>query len=138
MCRKGFVGLSAAVLAMLTGPGAAQVADLRQASCAQFLEMPAAERTQLALWLHGYYAGAAQRSSLDRGKLEEGAGALQQACSQNRAMPLIGIEARAALMGEPNPLAPPPSPPAAPAPQVAPASPAATAPAAPGRPTPLR
>jgi hypothetical protein len=144
MCRKGFWALATAAILGSACPASAQIADLRQASCEQLLGMPAAEQMQLSLWLHGYYAGAAQRSQLDRVKLEDGVAALQQACTANRAMPLIGIEARAALTGEPNPMAPQsPSPgsaqPAQPAaPSIPPAAVTPTLPASPIRPTPLR
>jgi hypothetical protein len=144
MCRNGFRALAAAAILGSAGTASAQVADLRQASCEQLLGMPESERMQLSLWLHGYYAGAAQRSQLDRAKLEDGVAALQKACATNRAMPLIGIEARAALTGEPNPMAPQAPPPGAaqPGQPAAPAAPPAaitpSAPAGPARPTPLR
>jgi hypothetical protein len=144
MCRNRNLALFALAASALAGPALGQSADLRQASCAQFLDLPPAERGQLGLWLHGFYAGAAQRSILERSKLEDGVKALQEACERNRAMPLIGMEARAILTGEPSPVAPPAQPPsaapapAAPAPAPALAAPPAAAPGAPARPTPLR
>lgn len=144
MCRKAFWGVLAAVLTLGAGGAAAQTAEMRQAQCAQLLELPGGERNQLALWLHGYHAGSAQRSLLDRNKLEEGIAALIAACERNRAMPLIGVEARAALAGEQIPgasgTAPAASPPAA-GPATAPpalnAPPAGSAVPVP-RPAPLR
>jgi hypothetical protein len=140
MCRNRNLVLFALAASALAGPALGQSADLRQASCAQLLDLPPAERGQLGLWLHGFYAGAAQRSILERSKLEDGVKALQEACERNRAMPLIGMEARAVLTGEPSPIAPPAQPPSpAPAPAApALAAPPAAAPAAPARPTPLR
>ncbi len=138
MCRKGFRALFGLVLTVACGPAMGQSADLSQANCAQYLDLPPAERSQLGLWLHGYYAGAAQRSSLDRARLDSGIAALQKACEANRGMPLIGIEARAALTGEANPAAPQAKPPS---PAQGTVAPPATPPAAqpgPGRPTPVR
>ncbi len=144
MCRNGFSAVLAAVLVTAAGSAAAQTAEMRQVQCSQLLDLPGPERNQLALWLHGYHAGSAQRSLLDRGKLEEGIAALIAACERNRSMPLIGVEARAALAGEPIPgasgTAPAASPPAA-APATAPPAPATPAPgsAVPvPRPAPLR
>ena len=90
-------------------PVHAQVADLTKATCAQLMDLPRADRGQLIVWLHGYYAGAAQRAALDRGKLEDSLAAIQQLCERNRAVPLIGSEARALFLGDPV-SAPPPQP----------------------------
>jgi hypothetical protein len=84
-------------------PARAQVADLTRASCRQFMDLPRGERGQLIVWLHGYYAGAAQRAVIDRAKLETAAAAVEEACTRNGDMPLIGIEARAIFLGEPVP-----------------------------------
>ena len=142
MCRKRFRAPLALMAVLVAGGALAQGADLRQASCAQFLDMPSSERSQLGLWLHGFYAGAAQRTTLHRDRVNEGLASLEKACELNRAMPLIGMEARAALTGEQNPMEKPPAPSAQPAPPAAPsvAAPAPTPPsgASPGRPTPLR
>ena len=104
------------VLAALSGglPAYAQVADLTKATCAQLMDLPRNDRGQLIVWLHGYYAGAAQRAMIDRTKLEETVSAIQQACERNRGVPLIGAEARAIFLGEPAPQPPPAAPPPAP------------------------
>ena len=81
----------------------AQVADLTKATCAQLMDLPRNDRGQLIVWLHGYYAGAAQRPIIDRPKLNEAVEGFGQACERNRAMPLIGMEARAIFLGEPLP-----------------------------------
>ena len=101
MKRTGAGGL--ALLLVLTGTFAAsaQTADLARATCAQLMDLPRNDRGQLIVWLHGYYAGAAQRAMLDRTKLEEAFAAVQQLCERNRAMPLIGSEARALFLAEP-------------------------------------
>ena len=111
-------GALALVLSVINPPAQAQTADLARATCAQLMDLPRNDRGQLIVWLHGYYAGAAQRALLDRGKLEDSLAAIQQLCERNRGMPLIGAEARAAFLGEALP-APPPQPPAGtnPAPQ---------------------
>lgn len=138
MCRKRFRAVLGLVLTAACGPALGQSADLSQASCAQYLDLPVAERSQLGLWLHGYYAGAAQRSSLDRARLDSGIAALQKACEANRGLPLIGIEARAALTGDPSPVATPAKPPSpAPGTAATPVTPPAAQPG-PGRPTPVR
>ena len=94
----------------------AQMADLTRATCAQLMDLPRNDRAQLIVWLHGYYAGAAQRAVLDRTKLEDALTAVQQLCERNRAMPLIGSEVRALFLGEAPAAAPaqPASPPVAP------------------------
>ena len=83
-----------------------QVADLTKARCAHLLELPRNDRGQLIVWLHGYYAGAAQRPVLDRSRLEDALAGLQQLCERNRAMLLIGSEARSLFLGEAPPLSP--------------------------------
>ena len=88
----------------------AQTADLTRATCAQLMDLPRNDRGQLIVWLHGYYAGAAQRPLLDRSRLEDAFGAMQQLCERNRTMLLIGSEARSLFLGEAPPPAQPPSP----------------------------
>jgi HdeA/HdeB family len=97
-----------AFLLILAGTSAAwaQTADLTRATCAQLMDLPRNDRGQIIVWLHGYYAGAAQRAMLDRTKLEEAFASIQQLCERNRAMPLIGSEARTLFLGEPAVAAP--------------------------------
>jgi HdeA/HdeB family len=109
MGRTG-AGAAALIAALLGGPAAqAQTADLARATCAQLTELPRNDRGQLIVWLHGYYAGAAQRAVLDRTKLEDALAAVQQQCERNPAMPLIGSEARSLFLGDtpPPPVQPP-------------------------------
>jgi hypothetical protein len=101
----------------------AQMADLTRATCAQLMDLPRNDRTQLIVWLHGYYAGAAQRAMLDRTKLEDAVTAVQQVCERNRALPLIGAETRSVFLGEAAPAAPQPPSPAASAPAIPPGAP---------------
>jgi hypothetical protein len=109
----------------LAGSGAvqAQMADLTRATCAQLMDLPRNDRAQLIVWLHGYYAGAAQRAMLDRTKLEDALTAVQQLCERNRAMPLIGSETRSLFLGEAAPAPPQPPSPAASAPPIPPGAP---------------
>jgi HdeA/HdeB family len=108
-------GAVAFVLAAGSPPVMAQTADLTQATCAELMELSESDRGQLGVWLHGYYAGAAQRALLDPAGVEKALAAMQELCERNRATPLIGSEARALFLGEVPP--PPPPAPATPTPQ---------------------
>jgi hypothetical protein len=108
--KRTSAGAGVLVIALIGSlPAHGQVADLSQASCGQLMDLPSNDRGQLIVWLHGYYAGAAQRAIIDRTKLEDAKTAIEQACERNRATPLIGMEARALFLGE-VPAAPQPSP----------------------------
>jgi hypothetical protein len=109
MTRTG-AGLACLVILAGSSAAEAQMADLARTTCGQLMDLPRNDRGQLIVWLHGYYAGAAQRAVLDRNKLEDAFGAVQQLCERNRAMPLIGSEARSLFLGD-APAAPSPSPP---------------------------
>lgn len=105
-----------ALLSLIGAPFAqAQTADLTRATCAQLMELPRNERGQLIVWLHGYYAGAAQRAMLDRGRLETAVETVQQLCERSPEAPLIGSEARSLFLGAPQPVAGVPGGQAAPA-----------------------
>ena len=106
MKRTGAGALAIMVLAGSLG-ARAQTADLSRATCAQLMDLPRNDRGQLIVWLHGYYAGAAQRAMLDRTNLEDALAAIQQLCERNRATPLIGSEARALFLCEAPPTTPP-------------------------------
>jgi hypothetical protein len=106
-----------------SGTVQAQMADLTRATCAQLMDLPRNDRAQLIVWLHGYYAGAAQRAVLDRTKLEDSLAAVQELCDRNRATPLIGSETRSVFLGETPPAAPAPPSPAASAPPLSPGAP---------------
>lgn len=92
-------------------PARSQVADLSRATCAQLLTLPRADQGQLLLWLHGYYAGAAQRAALDPAKVTEAADGMLRACQGRADLPLVGAEAREIFLGTVQPQVPP-SPPA--------------------------
>ena len=96
------VGSVVLAVALAAGgpPGQAQTADLTQATCGELMELPENDRAELAVWLHGYYAGAAQRAMLDVAGLENAVAAIQQLCERNRSTPLIGSEARSLFLGE--------------------------------------
>ena len=102
-------GVAALVLASVGPAVQAQTADLTQATCAELMDLPENDRGQLVVWLHGYYAGAAQRALLDRMRLENALAAIQQLCESNRSVRLIGSEARSLFLGDGvSPQAPPP------------------------------
>ena len=105
----------------------AQTPDIARATCADLLRFGRPERLQLVIWLHGYYAGAAQRTTLDPARFDEAAARLQQACDRDATLPLIGAEMRGIFLGE---TAPPAS--------AAPPGPGTAAPTAPSRPLPAR
>jgi hypothetical protein len=103
MKRQAAAGAVLVAILVAGNPAQAQVADLLRARCADLMDLRPNDRGQLMVWLHGYYAGAAQRAVIDRPKLEAAVAAIEQACEQNRAMSLIGMEARAIFLGEPLP-----------------------------------
>jgi hypothetical protein len=90
--RIGLVALAG--LALLPGDAQAQGTDVARLTCGQLLDARGPESERLLVWLHGYYAGAAQRSILDGRQAEEAVAAMRKACEGNRALPLIGPQAR--------------------------------------------
>lgn len=79
-------------------PAAAEPLDLSRASCADFVAMSETDRSQLSLWLAGYYAGGAQRPLLDPERIAAAPAALAELCAKSPQMPLVGAETRAAFM----------------------------------------
>lgn len=77
-----------------------QVADLSRATCAQLMELRGAERSQLLIWLHGYYAGAAQRPVIDRNRFDQTGESLLRSCQGQPDTPLIGAAAREIFLGD--------------------------------------
>ncbi len=138
-------------LALLLAAPPAAAADLARSTCGQLMGLSPGDRGQVLLWLHGYYAGAAQRTLLEPDRIAQGGQALQKLCEAAPGTALIGAEARAALLGDgpslttqgpatiqapapaagrpPSPAAPGLAPPAAPGPAAG-ALPGAAAPAA--------
>jgi hypothetical protein len=128
-------GLALAALAnvaLLPPAARAQGADVTRLTCGQLLDARGGEPERLLVWLHGYYAGAAQRAILEPRQAEEAVAAMRKACEGDRALPLIGPQARAIFLSA-TPLAE-----AGPAPPAPAAAPAGPAPSAPARPTPVR
>ena len=119
--------LSALIALLHAGGAAGQPAELARLSCGRLLDLPQPESERLIVWLHGYYAGAAQRQALDGGQFETAMQAIREACGRDRALPLIGAEARGIFLG----IAPPA---AAPAPE----RPVGSGPRAQGSPEPRR
>jgi hypothetical protein len=85
-------------LALQPAGARAQGADVARLTCGQLLDLRGAEPERLLLWLHGYYAGAAQRSTLEARQAEEAAAAMRRACEGDRALALIGPQARAIFL----------------------------------------
>lgn len=88
-----------AVLAMaVCAPGGAahsESLDLTGASCADFTAMAENDRSQIALWLAGYYAGGAQRPLLDVAKVLAAPAELVALCTKSPQLALVGAETRA-------------------------------------------
>lgn len=82
---------------------AAQSLDLTQAHCSDYVAMSEDDRSQLSLWLAGYYAGGAQRPLLDLDKIKAAPAALAELCAKSPQLPLVGAETRAAFITPPAP-----------------------------------
>ena len=119
------VGAAIAAACMFQ-PAAAQAqgADLTRLTCGRLLDQRGVEPERLLVWLHGYYAGAAQRATLEPRQIEEAVAAVRKACESNRELALIGAEARAIFLSQ-NPAA---ELKLAPAPQTGPAAASAAPP----------
>jgi HdeA/HdeB family len=102
--RIAGAALAAACLVLLPDGARSQAADLTRLTCGQLLDLRGVEPERLLVWLHGYYAGAAQRATLDARQIEEAVAAMWKACEGNRELALIGAEARAIFLS-PNPAA---------------------------------
>lgn len=101
----------ALAVSILTGsPAVSQTADLSRANCGQLLDLPRQDQGQVILWLHGYYAGAAQRALLDRDRVDAAVRDLLAACARDRGTLLIGPEVRGMLLGDGPPRQPAPAP----------------------------
>ena len=87
-------------LALLLAAPPAAAADLARSTCGQLMGLSPGDRGQVLLWLHGYYAGAAQRTLLEPDRIAQGTQALQKLYEATPGMALIGAEARAALLGD--------------------------------------
>ena len=94
----GFVAILTCVFPALPQMAEARVIDLSKASCAQFTGLATIEKEQIVLWLAGFYAGAAQRASLDTEHLGAASKALDELCAKTPALPLIGQETRPLLL----------------------------------------
>ena len=102
--RIAGAALAAACLVLLPAGARSQTADLTRLTCGRLLDLRGAEPERLLVWLHGYYAGAAQRATLDPRQIEEAVAAMRKACEGNRELALLGAEARAIFLSQ-NPAA---------------------------------
>lgn len=98
MRSRRVLAIAVALLAPAGAPSA-QVVDFSRVSCAQLNRLPAAQKRQIAVWLHGYYTGATQRPFLDMAAAENGVRALVDLCVEKPDTQLLGEEARASLSG---------------------------------------
>ena len=98
--RIAGAALAAACLVLLPAGARSQTADLTRLTCGQLLDLRGAEPERLLVWLHGYYAGAAQRAILDPRQIEEAVAAMRKACEGSRDLALIGTEARAIFLSQ--------------------------------------
>lgn len=97
--------LFAAPLLLVAGLQLAQAEalDLSRASCADFVSMNENDRTQLSLWLAGYFAGSAMRPLLDTDKVTAAPAALAELCAKSPQLALVGAETRAVFIPAPTP-----------------------------------
>ncbi|MBX9908606.1 MAG: HdeA family protein [Beijerinckiaceae bacterium] len=95
----------AGVMAGLCSAGnvRAEPIDLMRATCADFVAMNGNDRSQISLWLAGYFAGGAQRPMLDIEKIAAAPEALAELCAKAPQAPLIGAETRAVFIPTPAP-----------------------------------
>lgn len=82
------------LVAVWAGGARAEPIDLMRASCADFASMNSNDQGQIALWLAGYYAGAAQRALLDIEKIAAAPAELLAICMKAPQTPLVGAETR--------------------------------------------
>jgi HdeA/HdeB family len=92
------------------GAAMAQPAELARLNCWHLLDLPGPESERLIVWLHGYYAGAAQRPTLEGRQFETAMETIRQACGRDRALALVGAEARGIFLGIAPPAAASPAP----------------------------
>ncbi len=85
-------------LAVTGSQAHAQVIDVGRATCREFTALSALERSQMTLWLHGFYSGAALRAQIDRSRLGDLESALFDTCSRQPDLALIGSELRGLVL----------------------------------------
>ncbi|MFN3673880.1 MAG: HdeA/HdeB family chaperone [Bosea sp. (in: a-proteobacteria)] len=95
--------LLAALCLSVSSPAFAQQLNLMQATCADYSGMSENDRTQLSLWLAGYFAGGAQRPEIDLSRIAAAPAELVALCAKAPQAPLISAESRAVFMPPPAP-----------------------------------
>jgi hypothetical protein len=90
------VGFVMAVLVPSFAPSSpyAQGLDMARMTCSQFQDMRPADRQQVGVWLHGYYAGSGNKPMIDTSAYEGALRTLNDACSKQKTAPLIGDQVR--------------------------------------------
>jgi hypothetical protein len=115
---RQFIFKTSVVLAILVpsitaslapSPVLAQGLDMARMTCSQFQDMRPADRQQIGVWLHGYYAGSANKPMIDTSAYEGSLRTLNEACSKQKTAPLIGDQVRGIFLphgvannGQPN------------------------------------
>jgi hypothetical protein len=75
-------------------PAAAQSSNLVGATCADFMRLQPDDQRAMAVWLSGFYAGAAQRPTIDGAALRGAHSALTKFCKEKADAPLLGEATR--------------------------------------------
>jgi hypothetical protein len=84
-------------LPLTIGPALAQSRDLAGATCTDFMRLQPDDQRAMAVWLSGFYAGTAQRPSIDGAALRDAHGALTKLCGEKMDTPLLGEATRDAI-----------------------------------------
>jgi hypothetical protein len=91
--KMGFV-MAVVVPSFAISPVHAQGLDMARMTCSQFQDMRPADRQQIGVWLHGYYAGSANKPMIDTNAYEGALRTLNEACTKQKTAPLIGDQVR--------------------------------------------
>lgn len=89
----GLIGLVATV-----PPAHAQGTQVGQMTCAQFSTLRGTDRDLFLGWLYGYYAGAAQKPSIDSGLFQQASQSMAAICEKAPNTPMIGDQMRAVFL----------------------------------------
>ena len=80
------LALAASVIAIL--PARAEVIDVSTIKCAELTTMSTEDASYLLIWLHGYYGGKAEDTTIDLKSFETVAADMGAKCAEN---PELGI-----------------------------------------------
>lgn len=74
---------------------------MSRAKCSDYNGLSSMDQLQISLWLAGYYAGSAQRPTLDPAGLPDVTKTLIELCTKTPDVPLIGAETRPLYLSAP-------------------------------------